>query len=276
MSQDLIVLAVLAAVPAGLVLYWYWRSHRMERRRRALRGRPPPAGLTQTLARNVRFYERLPAGLKTELHGHVNVFLDEKAFIGCDGLVVTDEMRFTVAGLACLLQLRREPGYFPGFSSVLLYPDAYVADEVTVDGELETHERSARAGESWHRGPVVLSWADVLRGAEDDADGYNVVLHEFAHKLDEENSNAHGLPVLNDQAHYDEWASVLAREYRSLERRVAQGESEVLDDYALTSPAEFFAVATESFYEKPAAMRDELPDLYEQLRRFYRVDPAAW
>ena len=115
-----------------------------------------------------------------------------------------------------------------------------------------------------------------MRGVSNPADGRNVVLHEFAHKLDEENASVDGLPPLHEADHFAQWAEVLGREYAALEKRVARGENKVLDEYGLTSPPEFFAVATESFFEKPNAMRERLPDLYGQLKRFYRVDPASW
>jgi len=219
--------------------------------------------------------DRLPVDLRAELHGHVNVFLDEKTFVGCNGMQVTDEVRLTIAGYACLLQLGREPTYFPGFSSILVYPDTFVSAEVSYDGPVEIHEESHRAGESWHRGPVVLSWSDIQEGAESD-DGFNVILHEFAHKLDEEDSNTDGAPVLHDDSHYEEWAEVLTREFGALGERVRDGEYDVLDDYALESPPEFFAVATETFFEKPHQMQSQLPDLYAQLRKYYRIDPAGW
>lgn len=158
----------------------------------------------------------------------------------------------------------------------MMYPTAYIATEVSFDGSVETRRNVTRAGESWHRGPVVLSWQDVLSGAANVGDGYNVVLHEFAHKLDEENDGTNGLPILRDQGHYNEWAEVLGREYESLESRAARGKNKVLHEYGLTSPPEFFAVATESFFEKSTAMKKKLPDLYGQLRRFYRLDPAEW
>jgi len=245
-------------------------------RRIRLRKKPVHDSHVQILTRNVRLYRVLPERLKRDLHGHVNVFLSEKKYIGCAGLEVTDEIRVTVAGQACLLLLNREVTYFPGFSTILVYPDAYKTTEVIYDGDIELHEEAVRAGESWHRGPVVLSWKDVLRSASGVSDGYNVVLHEFAHKLDEENDDADGLPILQDRAYYEHWAQILSTEYRSLEGRIARGENCVLDEYGLTSPPEFFAVSTESFFEKPVLMKDRLPDLYEQLQRFYRLDPASW
>jgi Mlc titration factor MtfA (ptsG expression regulator) len=236
----------------------------------------PPAGVEAVLMRNVPLFAAMPAELRQQLLGHVNVFLAEKAFIGCGGQHIDDEIRYTVAGTACMLLLNREPDYFPGFTSILVYPDTFESVDVQYDGLVEVHERIARAGESWHRGPVVLSWGDVIRGVTDPVDGFNVVLHEFAHKLDEQASGTDGLPELHASDHYDEWAEVLSREYEALAERAARGSNHVLDDYGLESPAEFFAVATESFFESAKAMQKRLPDLYEQLRRYYRVDPATW
>lgn len=274
--QGLKVLIGLAAIPIGALLIWFGWKQLNKLKRARLRKQPASTRLLDILNRNVGIYSQLPDDLKSDLHGHINVFLVEKQFFGCDGLEVSDEMRVTVAGLACILLLNRQATYFPGFSSIMIYPDSYVATEVSFDGHLEVRRKTTRAGESWYRGPVVLSWKDVLRGAANVGDGYNVVLHEFAHKLDEENDGTNGLPVLQEREHFGEWAKVLGKEYESLESRVARGQNRVLHEYGLTSPPEFFAVATESFFEKPAAMRDQLPDLYDQLRIFYRLDPATW
>ena len=268
------VLIGLAAIPALVLLVWFGRSFVTRLKRDRLRKQPVSTAITSILNRNVDIYSLVPDDLKSELHGHINVFLAEKQFIGCGGQEISDEIRVTVAGLACLLLLNREATYFPGFSSILIYPDSYIVTEASFDGALEVHRESTRAGESWYRGPVVLSWKDVLRGAANVGDGYNVVLHEFAHKLDEENGNTNGLPVLPEREHYGEWAKVLGREYELLEGRVARGQNQVLDEYALTSPPEFFAVATESFFEKPAAMREQLPRSEE--RRVGKECRSRW
>ena len=218
----------------------------------------------------------MPDALRAQLRGHVNVFLEEKAFVGCGGLEMSDEIRVTIAGHACLLLLNRITDYYPGFTTILVYPDTYVAREVTRDGMLETVEEQARAGESWHRGPVVLSWEDVLRATDRGHAGDNVVLHEFAHKLDEENEQLDGLPVLADQRQYATWAEVFNREFESLRRSVERGEPTVLDDYGAESPSEFFAVVTETFFERPRELSAQHPQLYEQMRRFFNLDPASW
>ena len=271
--------SLLLIIGGGLLAAWLvylavalgrrWKRNRT--RRVALR----PEFLA-ILQRNVPLYRRMPAELRTDYWGHINVFLDDKIFVGCAGLDVNDEIRVTVAGNACMLLLNRQKDFFRGFSNILIYPDTYVAPVVESDGTTITHGDSARAGESWHGGPIVLSWSDVRRGIEHPGDGHNVVLHEFAHKLDEENGIVDGLPVLREHGDYADWARVLTKEFDDLTLRAQQGDNDVLDDYAASSPPEFFAVATESFFERGALMKERLPDLYGQLKKFYGVDPAAW
>ena len=228
------------------------------------------------LQKNVSIYSKLPQTLREELHGYINIFLDEKKFIGCDGIEITDEIRITVAGNACLLLLQGDKHHFPDFTSILIYPNTYVAHNVQHDGLVTTENPSRRAGESWVRGPIVLSWADVRRGSENVEDGHNVVIHEFAHKLDEQSGHMNGLPLLRDESHYKEWNKVLSEEFDALQERARRGKNKVLDEYGTASPPEFFAVASESFFEKPIQMKKRLPDLYSQLQTFYNIDPASW
>ena len=257
-------------------LVWVLRLQLQRSRRNNLFLKPLPPDWIQILEKNVSIYSLLPQNLREELHGRINIFLDEKDFIGCAGLQISNEIRITIAGNACILLLKRDKRCFPRFTTILIYPDTYVSKEVKSDGLIVVHEESVRAGESWYRGPVVLSWADVMRGSLNNSDGHNVVLHEFAHKLDEENEIMNGLPVLRDSSHYAEWAEVLSKEFDSLLIRVDRGTNSVIDAYGAVSPSEFFAVATESFFEKPLQMKNKLPDLYQQFRRFYNLDPAAW
>ena len=266
----------LVLLALALVLLWTVPSRLRRSRRARASARPFPPEFVQILERNVPLYRKMPPCLQAELRGRINVLLDEKVFIGCGGLEITDEIRVTIAGHACCLILNRDADFFPGFSSILVYPDVYLVDEVVSDGVVETEGQDARSGESWHRGPVVLSWQDVLDSLAEDNDGYNVVLHEFAHKLDEENGEANGVPALAETSHYKEWADVLTRAYSASGTADGEQRVRVLDEYAFTAPEEFFAVATETFFEKPAEMQRELPDLYAQLSRFYCVDPASW
>ncbi|RKZ71443.1 MAG: protein mtfA [Gammaproteobacteria bacterium] len=259
-----------------MFLVWLIHSKLQRSRRNKLFFKPLPPGWIQILEDNVPLYSLLPENLQDELHGRINIFLDEKEFIGCRGLQMSDEIRITISGNACILLLKRDKRCFPRFTSILVHPDTYVTKQVTYDGLVEVHDDSIRSGESWHRGPVVLSWADVIHGSLNSDDGHNVVLHEFAHKLDEENEIMNGLPVLRDSSHYADWAKVLSKEYDSLLIRVEHRTNSVIDAYGAVSPAEFFAVATESFFEKPLQMKQKLPELYEQFKIFYNMDPAEW
>lgn len=250
----------------------WWRR----RRRRKLRERPHPPEWEEILARRVPAAARLAPEDRRELLGLMQVFLAEKHFEGCGGLALSDEIRVTIAAQACLLLLHRETDFYPDCTSILVYPHAYVAhaSERLPDGTI-AEGPSVRLGESWQRDVVVLSWDDVVHGASDVRDGHNVVLHEFAHQLDQEGGTADGAPALPRRSMYVAWARVLGAEYERLLERIAQHRPTLLDPYAATSPAEFFAVATETFFEKPRALRARHPELYEQLRLFYRQDPAA-
>lgn len=271
--MPIVILLVLALV--GVALWAAWSIYR-RRRREALFRQPLAPERAAILARNLTLYPRLPPEHRRALEGLVNVFLDGKEFVGCDGLAVTEEMRVTVAGNACLLRLGGGRRDFPGFRTILMYPDSFVTEQTTYDGLVETREHNVRAGESWHRGPVVLAWADIEEDLDHAGDGRNVVLHEFAHKLDEENDRMDGLPILRDRSQYAEWRAVLNREYETLRRQAETGRQSTLDPYGAESPAEFFAVATEAFFEMSDVVKEQLPELYEQLRRFYNLDPAGW
>lgn len=267
---------VLVIVAAALIAALFVPA--MLRRRRRMRNfdiRLPPAW-SSLLTACVPLYRQLPPGLRAQLHGHMQILLSEKQFIGCNGLAVDDEMRLTIAAQASLLLLNRETDYFPDFTSVLIYPESFVVPVVHRDGTLETHDEEVRSGESWERGPVVLSWTDIVHGTTLAGDGHNVVLHEFAHKLDEENGAMDGVPALPDAARQRDWIDVMEREFNLLRLRARNITDGVLDDYGAHSPAEFFAVATEAFFERGAAMSAQHPRLYETLRAYYQVDPANW
>ncbi len=266
----LLGLLVLAVIILGVLKY-----RKITRRNRLFQAPLFPEQIA-ILERNVPLYTRLPKELSETLQGCINFFLDEKVFVGCDDLVITDEVRLVIAANACILVVNRDKKYFPGFETILVYPSTYVAKEVRYDGLVELHESSARAGESWYRGPIVLSLTDVMRGSNIQRDGHNVVLHEFAHKLDEENGIMDGLPILRDISDYKEWAEVLTHEYDEFLKRVQRGKNKIIDEYGAVSAPEFFAVATETFFEKSKKMKKALPELYQQLQTFYGLDPADW
>ncbi|MCK4340198.1 MAG: zinc-dependent peptidase [Phycisphaerae bacterium] len=246
------------------------------RRRRRLSQRPFPPEWRAIIERNVPYCRLFAADERKEMQGHIQVFLREKRFEGCGGLELTDEMRVTIAAQACMLLLNRESDYYPKLSSILVYPARYVVDAARrlPDGTVVEGEE-IRAGESWLRGAVVLSWDDARHGAIDVRDGHNVVLHEFAHQLDSESGAVDGAPVLPRRSMYADWARVLGREYERLRDDLAQRRRTLLRPYGATSPAEFFAVVTEMFFEQPVALQRRHPELYEQMTLFYNQDPAA-
>jgi hypothetical protein len=246
-------------------------------RRRRLRQKSFPAAWIQILQKNVPFYGHLSPADRQELHGHIQVFLAEKYFEGCAGLTITEEMRVTIAAQACRLLLHRETDYYPKLVSILVYPTAYLAHHRERNSVgLVTEEIQQRSGESWAHGTVVLSWDDVRAGAVDSQGGHNVVYHEFAHQLDiEDGQLADGSVTLPRGSMYGAWARILGREYRVLQQDIAAGRKTVLDSYAATSPAEFFAVATECFFEIPLALKERHPELYAELKLYYKQDPAS-
>lgn len=260
----------LAFVP--VVVFGLFRAWRHRRLAKA----PFPAAWKAFLEANVPYVHWLDAAERERLEDLIQIFVGEKQFDGARGLEVTDEMRVTVAGQACMLLLGDQgTEVYPDLGSVVLYPEAYLAKRTSHDGLVvnETHE--ARLGESWDRGTVVLAWDAVKRGARDLRDGHNVVYHEFAHQLDQDFSDADGAPPLPEGMSYGQWARVLGKEFAKLERAAEHGRPALLDHYGSTSPAEFFAVATEAFFEKPVQMKARKPELYAELAAFYRQDPAA-
>lgn len=249
---------------------------RRKRRRVRLRQRELPDRWIAIIERNVPYYRTLDPCDRRELHGHIQVFLAEKRFEGCGGLGMTDEIRVTIAAQACILLLHRDTDYYSSLRTILVYPDPYIARVARrLPGGMAIEGREVRLGESWVAGAIVLSWDDVLGGAADIHDGHNVVFHEFAHQLDAASGWPNGAPVLPRRSMYIAWARVMKAEYAHLLDDLAHHRDTVLDDYGGTSPAEFFAVATECFFEKSIQLKKIHPALYDQLKLFYRQDPAA-
>jgi Mlc titration factor MtfA (ptsG expression regulator) len=246
-----------------------------KRRRQRVRRYPLTAEERAVLERNIPYLSRLTAEDRRELEGWVQVFLSEKTFEGCGGLQITDEIRLTIAAQACILLLRSDRDCFPGLYSVLVYPHAYVVTDSPVPGGLVSDGPQARLGQSWSRGSLIVSWDDTIGGAADVHDGHNVVFHEFAHQLDQVDGVSDGAPVLDNRRRYASWARVLGEAYADLTERIVRHKPHDIDTYGATNPAEFFAVVTEYFFEKPVRLRKRHPELYDELRRFYRRDAAA-
>jgi hypothetical protein len=246
------------------------------RRRNRLRSQGFPESWAAILRRNVPYYLRLSSGDRHELEQHIAVFVAEKNFEGCGGLEMTEEIKVTIAAYACILLLHRQHDYYPRLQSILVYPDLYpVAGVRRRLGTLTMEGEEMRAGESWWTGVVILSWNHTLHLPTDPGGGRNVVLHEFAHQLDQEDGFVNGAPLLPTTSMYRTWARILGREYQALSEATDANRPTFLDAYGATHPAEFFAVSTEYFFEQPQQLKTEHPELYEELKLYYRQDPAG-
>jgi MtfA peptidase len=248
------------------------------RRRTRLRAEPPPPGWRAILERNLSVFNRLSPEDQNELLGHTRIFLAEKHFEGSGGLELTDEIRVTIAAQACLLLLHRETDYYPELTSIIVYPSGYTAvEERHIGGGVWSDAAEDRLGHTGQRlRALVLAWDTVRRGAAAPMDGENLVLHEFAHQLDFENQRTDGTPALESRGDYLAWARVMSAEFEALRDATDSGIPTLLDGYGATDPAEFFAVITEVFFERPRALRKLHPALFDQLQRFYRQDPTIY
>jgi len=266
---------ILVITALAFVAWLGWNRWKRYRRRQRFQ-EPLPKAWIAILERNVPLYARLPDDLKPRLHGHVQVFLDSMEFQGFHGQTISDEVRLTIAGNACILLLNRSGQFYSNFSSVFVYPSTFFSDQEDFDGVVSSVQRQHRLGESWMRGPVIFAWDSVLHGAVDVRDGHNVVLHEFAHKLDDMDGAVDGAPGLSGTGDARRWAQIMKREFDEHVDRVDRGLPTVIDPYGATNPAEFFAVLTETFYEEPRDLKEHHPQLYDQMQHCYGVDPLSW
>jgi len=248
-----------------------------EMRRKRLKSSPFPPAWERFLERRVLLYGRLPEEDRDELKGDIQVFLAEKSFEGCGGFVMTDEVRLTVAALACLLLLHRETDYYPGLSSIVIYPREYLAPQADVDESgVVTEWIDLLSGESSQVGTVVLSWEDVMAEGLETHETYNVVIHEFAHQLDAEDGITSGAPLLARRSGTRTLLDALERGFERLQDELLHGRATVLDPYGEESLEEFFAVASECFFMRPLLLRLWDFALFAELVRYYRQNPAEW
>ncbi|MBD2448412.1 zinc-dependent peptidase [Nostoc sp. FACHB-152] len=248
-----------------------------KQRRNKIKKRPFPPLWSAIIENNLPIYLHLSPDERRRLQGHIQVFLREKQFIGCQGLQVTEEMKLTIAAVACLLLLNERGEYFPKLRSILIYPSAYfVQQTIAVSDYVVEERRDIRLGESWTKDQLILSWEQVQQDTQNWKDGHNVVLHEFAHQLDQEDGKAEGVPILQRKSDYPVWARVMTAEYQQLCQDIQQNAITLIDSYGATNPAEFFAVATETFFEKPQQLFSQHQDLYELLQNYYHLNPTQW
>ena len=244
------------------------------RRARVARQQPVDDRTWAAVVRRLSFLRTLPANDQSRLRDLAAAFLDEKSIHGAGGLELDDTMRLLIAAQACLLVLNLDLDWYDDWVEVIVYPDEFIVDHEYTDGDGIVHRvREPRSGEAWDRGPVVLSWTDAE--AADGGDGYNVVIHEFAHKLDLRNGDADGFPPLHAGMERKAWNAAFSAAYADFERRIEALEDTLIDGYAAEDPGEFFAVLSEVFFERPDALQQDYPDAYRQLALFYRQDPLT-
>lgn len=268
---------VVVAVVMVLVIAWIVGAPLLARWRRAgHRSRSLDEADRMALRRRVPVYNRVPADLRRRLDGLIRAFLEEKQFVGCQGLAVTPHMKLVIAAQACLLVAGRDEHVYDQLRSILVYPAQFVVQEQWHDEHgVVTEGESVLSGQAWDSSRIILSWEDVRAGGRGE-EAYNVVVHEFAHYLDHEGGGLDGAPPLGDRARHARWAEVFRGEFEALRQAVEREETTFLDPYAAHDEAEFFAVASEAFFDTPRGLAAAHPALYRELRAFYRMDPAAW
>ncbi|WP_171122192.1 MULTISPECIES: zinc-dependent peptidase [unclassified Ruegeria] len=257
---------------AGFFTYRHWAR---TQERKALLSTPLTPEQRAIIEAQVPLVRRLPPDLRVGLDGKVNLFLNQVRFFGCDGLEVTEEMRLAIAAQACLLIINNTLWY-DHLTTILIYPNAFKSRQRRHDGYVVSEKEIIRTGESWDRGPVILSWSHSRQGALDDHDGQNVVLHEFAHQIDDLSGGTNGVPILSEGQTFAEWERAFLAAYDAHVQSVEKGRHTAIDPYGAVGHEEFFAVSVEVFFERPRALKSEAPGIYEQLAKLFRLDPVTW
>jgi MtfA peptidase len=246
-------------------------------RRAFIKRKKLPENWLKVLNNDVPYYKILPELMKQELHKCILVLMSEKIFEGCGGFTVTDREKVIISAYAGLLITGEPSGFYPSLRTILVYPDHYVAPVHEEDESgVMTEGVEPRSGESWDLGTIVLSWNDIQNDLAHSFSGKNLIIHEFSHQLDDQYGLTAGID-LNGRVHTkNEWNDILSRHYLELKQDIEKGIKSLIDSYGATSPAEFFAVVTECFFENGYRLRNKYPQLYKALKSFYNIDPASY
>ncbi len=272
MNYDIVLFTLFLIGLVGIVYFLIWPKINKS----LVLRKEFPSDWVKIIQKQLPIYGKLPKALQLELQNHIKWFVYHKTFVGCADLVISDTIKLTIAIQACLLLLNRRTHEYAKLRYIYVYPTAFRARHQVRDelGLVSTQSRDL-LGESWNTGKVVLAWDNVEEGIRNFSDGQNVVLHEFAHQLDQESGAANGAPLLYTKAAYKSWAYIFGKEFEALRQSDPRKES-LIDHYGATNAAEFFAVATETFYEEPHKLYKNHQELYEQLQSYYHVDPREW
>jgi hypothetical protein len=267
---------LLTLIAITLIVSLLYKRYKKIQYRTAMQ-KPFPEQWQHLLATKLPLYLKLPDFLRHELQQKIKHFLYYKTFIGCAGLEINDEIRVIIAAEACLLILNRPTSCYASLKWIYVYPSVFIAKrKVANEYGIVAQTRTALLGESWQNGRLILAWDNVESGMKNFHDGHNVVLHEFAHQLDQESGQANGAPLLYTKDSYQIWSRVFSDEFTRLQKALTQGKRTLIDQYGATNPAEFFAVVTEVFFEKPHALHKSHPQLFSLLSDYYRLDPRDW
>jgi MtfA peptidase len=247
-----------------------------DRRRQEILLQPFPTQWREYLQNKIPNYSLLSGADQTKLRNLVQIFVAEKHWEGCRGLEITDEMKVTIAGQACLLVLGMSNNFFPRVKTILIYPGGFRVPRDPQMADLSVEGGTMPVlGQAVHRGPVILSWPDIVNPRNEAGTPMNLVIHEFAHQLDMQGGPADGTPLLSSRKLQKKWRRVMKQEYDRLIEESKEGRTTLLDAYGAANEVEFFAVASECFFEQPVEMKRQHPELYAVLARYYRQDPAA-
>jgi len=271
MTVFLIFLAVLVVVAGGFG-FRHWSKGQV---RKSLFVAELSDHQRAIVAEQVPLTKKLPSEFRAKFEGKINVFLNQVEFTGCNGLEVNEDMRLSIAAQACLLIVNSDTWY-NRLHTILIYPGAFKSRQTKHNGYVMTNREIVRTGESWSRGPVVLSWAHAKLGAIDESDGHNVVFHEFAHQIDDLSGRTNGIPILSKSQNFAEWGQVFVKAYESHVQNVHAARQTVIDAYGAEGLEEFFAVAVEVFFERPVALKQSEPAVYEQLALLFQLEPSEW
>ena len=266
---------IILAIPLLVAAFLLYRGLSKQRKRKSLLESSLTPEQRAVVEKLVPLVRRLPPPVRSSLEGKINLFLDQITFRGQNGVEVSEEMKLSIAAQACLLVVN-SPVWYETLRNVLLYPSAFLTNRDTHGDGVVYENQHATLGESWARGPVILSWDHALQGGLDAEDGHNVVIHEFAHQLDGLSGDTNGIPLLRKGQTYAGWERAMLDAYEDQVQRVENGQGTLIDPYGASNHQEFFAEAIVTFFERPRAMRDQVPALYEQLAKLLALDPAQW
>ena len=278
MAQEIVVTAIIiiTGVLVAVIAFLKILSNKHELPDMELYHKPFPAEWRLILKKQWPIYSRLPEDLRDQLEQLALVFLERIEIRGIEGLEINDEIRVLTASQACILLINQK-SFFPNkLRSVVIRPKGYTATQHESYGGIVSEKKIQVLGQSWENGLVVLSWDNTKSGARNAKDGRNLVMHEFAHQLDQADGQADGAPILGSPEQYAKWRKVCSRVFADLQRKIEEGEKTLIDEYGATNPAEFFSVVTETFFEKPFYLKKRRPELYQLFQEYYQIDPLNW